>query len=139
MPRPRNLTPSYRRRVRAARPEGDGCTRVGADDGQRPDPPPRVFSPRREREERNARRAASRTTKFYQCRQGWQQRKANPKRPAGQKYTVSSFGYAVRRACEGHGLESWTPNQLRHTFGTRVRKAHGWKPPRCCSVTHGPT
>lgn len=84
-----------------------------------------VFSPRRERDERNARRAVDRKTKFYACRQGWQTGKVTPKREPGAKYTVASYGYAIRRACAKHGLKSWAPNQLRHTFGTVVRKAHG--------------
>lgn len=84
-----------------------------------------VFSPRREREERNARRAANRTTKFYPSRQGWQTRKVKPKRAPGEKYTVASYGYAIRRACAQHGLESWAPNQLRHAYATVVRKEHG--------------
>ncbi len=84
-----------------------------------------VFSPRREREERNAKRAADRTTKFYASRQGWQQRKERPKRAPGDKYTVASYGYAIRRACKQRGIESWAPNQLRHLFATVVRKEHG--------------
>ena len=84
-----------------------------------------VFSPRREREERNAKRAAERKTKFYPSRQGWQQRKAEPKRAPGPRYTVAAYGYAIRRACAKHGLEAWAPNQLRHTFATAVRQSHG--------------
>jgi integrase len=84
-----------------------------------------VFSPRREREERNAKRAAERTTKYYASRQGRQSRKAHPKRVPGARYTVASYGYAIRRACAKRGLEPWAPNQLRHSFATEVRKAHG--------------
>jgi integrase len=84
-----------------------------------------VFSPIRERDERTAARAANRATKYYPSRQGWQQRKAAPKRAPGVRYTVSSYGYAIRRACAAHGLPAWAPNQLRHTFGTVVRRAFG--------------
>jgi integrase len=84
-----------------------------------------VFSPVREREERNAKRAADRKTKFYACRQGWQQRKTTPKRAPGEKYTVASYGYAIRRACAKHKIEPWGPNQLRHSFATTVRKEYG--------------
>ncbi len=88
-------------------------------------PDEHVFSPRRERDERNAKRAAGRKTKYYASRQGWQQRKAEPQRAPGERYTVASYGYAVRRACAKHKIESWAPNQLRHSFATRVRKEHG--------------
>lgn len=84
-----------------------------------------VFSPRREREERNAARAANRKTKYYASRQGWQVRKVSPERAPGEKYTVASYGYAIRRACAKHEIESWAPNQLRHSFATTVRKEHG--------------
>lgn len=84
-----------------------------------------VFSPRREREERNVKRAANRKTTFYASRQGWQQRKEKPKRAPGEKYTVASYGYAIRRACAKHEIVPWAPNQLRHSFATTVRKEHG--------------
>ncbi len=84
-----------------------------------------VFSPRREEAERNAARAANRTTKFYASRQGWQKRKGKPKFVKGARYTVKTFGHAIRKACKVHTLAKWHPNQLRHTFGTNVRRDHG--------------
>jgi integrase len=84
-----------------------------------------VFSPRRERDERNAKRAANRTTKYYPSRQGWQARTAKPKRAPGGKYTTAAYGMGIRKACKKLGLAGWHPNQLRHTFATVVRKEHG--------------
>jgi integrase len=98
-----------------------------------------VFSPRRELAERNAARAAGRKTKFYASRQGWQQRKAKPKRAAGEKYTSTSYGHAVRKAVrkanerraglanggQFDAVPPWHPNQIRHSFATTVRREHG--------------
>lgn len=39
--------------------------------------------------------------------------------------TVSSYGAAVLRACERCGVTPWHPNQLRHSYATRVRAALG--------------
>lgn len=98
-----------------------------------------VFSPKKELEERNAKRAANRTTKYYASRQGRQVRKADPKRAPGEKYTTESFGYAIRRAvvkanerraklaggAEFDRVSPWHPNQLRHLRATEARKAFG--------------
>ena len=118
-----------------------------------------VFSPRREREERNTLRATNRKTKFYASRQGRQQRKAKPKRSPRERYAVASYGHAVRKGCDKafplpvplarHDDETaaawrerltvqhkaevegwrkahhWHPNQLRHSFATRMRKEYG--------------
>jgi integrase len=83
-----------------------------------------IFSPRTAVAEVNARRAANRTTKYYASRQARQQRTANPKRKPGAKYTVCSYGMAVRRACQKAGVEPWHPNQLRHAAGTEIRKRY---------------
>jgi integrase len=42
-----------------------------------------------------------------------------------EKYDRTSYTRAIARACEAAGVPHWHPNQLRHTFATRVRKAHG--------------
>jgi integrase len=84
-----------------------------------------VFSPQKELAERNARRAAERTTKYYASRQGWQQRKAAPRWRRRPRYTNKSYGHAIRKACKKNGLPAWAPNQLRHAFGTIVRREFG--------------
>lgn len=45
-------------------------------------------------------------------------------RAPGEKYTVCSYGYAVRRVCRKAGIEPWHPNQLRHTAGTEIWKRY---------------
>ncbi len=57
-----------------------------------------AFCPKQAVAERNAKRAASRTTKYYTSRQGWQSRKTAPKRAAGEKYTAVSYGHAIKAA-----------------------------------------
>jgi integrase len=69
-------------------------------------------------------------------------RKSKPKRVPGHSYTTGSYGRAIARACERafpppselksseqirswHREHTWSPNQLRHSFATRVRKEHG--------------
>lgn len=40
-------------------------------------------------------------------------------------YSVQALGRAIRRAAERAGVEHWHPNQLRHSFATRVRTMFG--------------
>ena len=40
----------------------------------------------------------------------------------GSHYTKESYGRAITRACEAAGVKNWSPNQLRHTAGTAIRK-----------------
>jgi integrase len=54
-------------------------------------------------------------------------RVATPKRAAGARYTPTAYAHAVARACKQTGVDPWHPNQLRHTFATRVRKGLGWE------------
>jgi integrase len=49
----------------------------------------------------------------------------NPRRTAGDRYTKDSYGRAVRRAAERAGVEIWSPNRLRHSAATTIRKEFG--------------
>ena len=40
-------------------------------------------------------------------------------------YNVNAYRIAIHRACEKAGLPKWSPNQLRHTAATEVRKKFG--------------
>jgi integrase len=55
-----------------------------------------------------------------QCR-----KKARPKRQPGEQYETMQYNRAIARACKAAGVEAWHPNQLRHSFATRVRAAFG--------------
>jgi integrase len=54
------------------------------------------------------------------------------RRPKGRKvgpfrehYDIASYRRAIRRACEKVGIPHWTPNQLRHSRLTEIRKEYG--------------
>lgn len=86
-----------------------------------------LFSPRRAVGEVRAERAANRKTPRYpsHMRRNAAKRKAEPARAPSARYTTRSYSVAVARACGKAGAEHWHPNQLRHTFATRVRKGYG--------------
>jgi integrase len=84
-----------------------------------------VFSPGKALAELHQERADRRVTRYYASRQGWQARKANPKREPGERYTSESYARAVARACRKAGVPEWAPNRLRHAVGTDVRERYG--------------
>jgi len=82
-----------------------------------------LFSPALAVEIVNAEKRANRKTKVQPsqaCR-----RKARPMKVPGERYATEQYNRAVARACEAAGVGRWHPNQLRHSFATRVRKLHG--------------
>ncbi|MCH7684605.1 MAG: tyrosine-type recombinase/integrase [Gemmatimonadetes bacterium] len=42
----------------------------------------------------------------------------------GDYYTRDSYRRAIARACKLAGIKKWSPNQLRHSAATRIRKAY---------------
>jgi integrase len=86
-----------------------------------------LFSPRRAMAEYQAERAANRQTPRYpgHMARNAAKRKTHPKRTPQEMYDVTSYAHAVKRACLKAKVAHWHPNQLRHTFATRVRKQHG--------------
>lgn len=83
----------------------------------------RCFSPIEAHAERSAAMRAARKTKV----QPSQLNRSNPdpKRSPGDSYNPSSYRQAINKACKKAGIEPWNPNQLRHSFATRVRGKHG--------------
>lgn len=51
--------------------------------------------------------------------------KQEPKRKPGSKYKTGSYRTAIWRACDKAGIPRWSPNQLRHTWATYVKKEFG--------------
>lgn len=51
--------------------------------------------------------------------------KASPLWRAGVRYNKDSYGNAIRRASKRAGVEQWSPNRLRHTYATAVRRDYG--------------
>lgn len=84
-----------------------------------------LFTPAEAREEWYAARRARRTCPLYPS----EKPRRSPPAKHKKKWTTrfSSYGYAqcVRKACRRAGVTAWTPNQLRHSFGTEVRERFG--------------
>ena len=52
-------------------------------------------------------------------------RKRKPKVRPGSRYTTGSYRRAIHRACKKAGAELWSPNRLRHTAATEIRRDYG--------------
>lgn len=52
-------------------------------------------------------------------------KRTGPKRKAGERFTVSAYDQAIRRACKKSGINPWHPHQLRHTRATEIRREFG--------------
>lgn len=87
------------------------------------DPELPVFSPRQAVAERLAALRVARKSKVQPSQVD--RSKPNPVKLPGLAYTPGSYAQAVRKAAARAGVAHWHPNQLRHTFATEVRKAHG--------------
>ena len=48
-----------------------------------------------------------------------------PKRTAGQKYSRDSYRRAIHRAADKANVTRWSPNRLRHSAATEIRKRFG--------------
>lgn len=57
-------------------------------------------------------------------RRGRSNTKRKTSRRVGNKYNTGSYGNAIRRACIENGLQHWSPNQLRHSVGTRMQERY---------------
>jgi integrase len=82
-----------------------------------------LFSPRRALAERAAVLRAKRKSRVQPSQQN--RRRSRPQRSPGDRYTVTAYATAVRRACVKAGVPQWHPGQLRHNHATAVRKAYG--------------
>ncbi len=51
--------------------------------------------------------------------------KEHPKKTPGVYYLVSSYRRALYKGAKEAGVEQWSPNQLRHTRATEIRKEFG--------------
>ena len=47
-------------------------------------------------------------------------------------YHPHAYTNAIRKGCEKAGVPHWHPNQLRHTFASDVRRAHGLEAALVC-------
>jgi integrase len=52
-------------------------------------------------------------------------KKAKPAVKPGERYDTASYRRAINRAAKAAGLPSWSPNRLRHSAATEIRKRYG--------------
>jgi len=84
-----------------------------------------IFQPcESERQRAEARHAARQTPLSCGNRPGTNRRRRRQRAP-GCCYTTDSYRRAIARACEGAGVDAWSPNQLRHARATELRKRYG--------------
>lgn len=86
-----------------------------------------LFSPAVSAAEWIAAARAARTSPFYPCRDENYSRakKGDVMRRPGDVWDPTAYNRAVSRAIERAGVERWSPNQLRHSFATEVRRKFG--------------
>ncbi len=110
-----------------------------------PDMQAYLFSPRQAVEERRQILRLHRQSRVQPSQVD--RRKKNPKKKAGERYTVDTYRNAIGAACvkadaaahverlEVRGdqriIPNWAPNQLRHTRATELRKEFGLDAARC--------
>lgn len=83
------------------------------------------FSPTESIERKRQRQRGARLTPLNAGNSTGSNRKKNPKRTASDRYKNSSYRLAVNRACKKANVETWSPNRLRHTAATEIRKKFG--------------
>lgn len=91
------------------------------------------FSPADSEKQRRAEQHANRKTPLSCGNKPGTNRKRAPKRTPKESYTKDSFNRAIRRGVDkankqrdkDHQLEKWSPNRLRHSKATEVRKLFG--------------
>ena len=88
------------------------------------DPAGYLFSPKRAESERSTSRRENRLTKLTPS-QAARQPKTKRKKPLSLHYPVASYRRAIARACEQAGIPAWSPNRLRHSRLTEIRKIYG--------------
>lgn len=111
------------------------------------------FSPRESELHRRAKQAEERTTPLSCGNVPGSNKVKRPERLPGTKYTTGSYDRSVKYACKKafpapEGLSDdlirawekenhWSPNQLRHSMATNVRKADGKKGLEAASILLG--
>ncbi len=82
-----------------------------------------LFSPKAAEDVRHKRQRLERKSKVQPSQRN--RRKPNRTRPPGECYNVASYRRAIHRACKKAKAKRWSPNQLRHTCATLLRKKYG--------------
>lgn len=87
------------------------------------DPDEFLFSPQEVELRRNLERREARVLPLWPSHAA--RLKDDPRAELGECYTTHSYRRAVHRACKAAGVPTWSPNQLRHSKATEVRKRYG--------------
>ena len=82
------------------------------------------FSPREAEKRRRQEAHLRRVTPMNQGNTPGSKPKSTKRRPA-DRYTTDSYRRAIHRVCERIGIPKWSPNQIRHTAATEIRKKYG--------------
>lgn len=90
------------------------------------DPEAYLFSPKEAEEHRRREMATARRSQMTPSQAARaERRRNNPKRVLRDVYAPQTYRNAIIRACKKLGIDSWSPNQLRHTAATNIRKEFG--------------
>ena len=81
------------------------------------------FIPSESEKKRHAEMRANRRSPVQPSQRN--RRKPRPKRYPGGCYCANSYRRAIHRACDLAGVERWSPNRLRHTAATEIRRQFG--------------
>jgi integrase len=88
------------------------------------DPDRPLFSPVEATEAQYARRRRERVTPMTPSQRA-RRRKRNPERKPREMYDKNSYKQAIERGCMRAGVPVFRPNQIRHTYATKVRREFG--------------
>ena len=83
------------------------------------------FSPADSVRKQLAERHVNRTTPLSCGNRPGTNRKPAPTRKPRERYDANTYRRAVHRACDKAKVERWSPNRLRHSAGTEIRRRYG--------------
>jgi len=89
------------------------------------DPQAFCFRPTDSEAKRRAEHQANRKTPLSCGTKPGDRRKRKPQRKPGVQYATDVYRRAIARVCAKFGIPRWSPNQLRHTAGTEIRRHFG--------------
>ncbi|GAB5402846.1 MAG: site-specific integrase [Aureliella sp.] len=89
------------------------------------DPAAACFSPIESEEQRRAKKEAERVTPKSCGNSRGSNLARKPRVKPGPAYNTRSYAKAIKYACLRGKLETWSPNQLRHSAATEIRKRFG--------------
>lgn len=83
------------------------------------------FSPAEAEQERLAMLHEQRKTPMSCGNSPGTNRVENPQRSPGEHYETASYGRVIARACQDAKIDVWSPNRLRHSRATDLRRMYG--------------